>query len=151
MQPPPKTAFANNMIPSNMISPISQALLKYYDPATLPGLTNNYVQNNPSPFNRDGFVLRMDFVESPKSQWSGRYSWGDENQTTQTINVSGSKLITNYEQYMGSNTRILSANVVNEARFGYARFYNSLSTVWAYQTDITPSLNLPNLPTSGPP
>jgi hypothetical protein len=149
--PTTKMPYANNMIPSNLISPISQALLKYYDPAGLPGYTNNYVQNNGTPFNRDGFVLRMDFVESAKSQWSGRYSWGDENSINQTINVSGGKLITNYEQYMGSNTRILSANVVNEARFGYARFYNSLSTVWAYQTDITASLNLPNLPTSGPP
>jgi hypothetical protein len=149
--PSTKMPFPNNMIPSNMISPISQALLKYYDPAALPGLTNNYVQNNASPLNRDGFVLRMDYVESAKSQWSGRYSWGDENQTTQTINVSGSKLLTNYEQYMGSNTRILSANVVNEARFGYARFYNSLSTISAFQRDITASLNLPNLPTSGPP
>jgi hypothetical protein len=149
--PTTKMPFTSNMIPSNMISPISQALLKYYDPATLPGLTNNYVQNNGSPKNRDGFVLRMDFVESAKSQWSGRYSWGDENFVNQTINVSGSKLLTNYEQYMGSNTRILSANVVNEARFGYARFYNSLSTISAFQTDTVASLNLPNLPTSGPP
>src|SRR5215469_1512100 len=149
--PTSKQPFFNNTIPSTMISPVSQALLKYYDPATLPGLTNNYVQNNGTPFNRDGFVLRMDFVESAKSQWSGRYSWGDENSINQTINVSGGKLITNYEQYMGSNTRILSPNLLNEARFGYSRFYNSLSTVWAYQTDITASLNLPNLPTSGPP
>ena len=151
--PTTKAPFPNNIIPQNqnMISPISQALLKYYDSATLPGLTNNYVQNNRSPKNRDGFVQRMDFVESAKSQWSGRYSWGDENFVNQTINVSGSKLITNYEQYMGSNTRILSTNVINEARFGYARFYNSLSTVSAFQTDITALLNLPNLPTSGAP
>jgi Carboxypeptidase regulatory-like domain len=150
--PTTQMPFPNNVIPSNRISPISQALLKYYNPATFPDrLTSNYVQNNGSPKNRDGFVLRMDFVESAKSQWSGRYSWGDENFVNQTINVSGSKLLTNYEQYMGSNTRILSANVVNEARFGYARFYNSLSTVSAFITDITASLNLPNLPTSGPP
>jgi hypothetical protein len=149
--PTTKAPFNNNIIPPSMISPISKALLKYYAPSALPGLTNNYVQNNGSPVNRDGFVLRMDFVESAKSQWSGRYSWGDENQVTQTIVGSGSKLITNYEQYMGSNTRILSSNVINETRFGYSRFYNSLSTVWAYQTDITASLGLPNLPTSGPP
>src|SRR6202051_3147019 len=62
--PTTKTPFQGNAIPSSLISPTSQALLKYYDPATLPGLTNNYVQNNASPLNRDGFVLRMDFVES---------------------------------------------------------------------------------------
>jgi len=150
--PTTKMPFSNNMIPSNMISPISQKLLKYYNPATIPGagLTNSYVQNNASPFNRDGFVLRLDFVESAKSQWSGRYSWGDENQTNQTINISGARIITNYEQYMGSNTRILSANVVNEARFGYSRFYNALGATSQGSANIVADLSLPNLP-PGPP
>jgi hypothetical protein len=148
--PTTKAPFANNMIPSSMISPTSQALLKYYNSATLPGLTNNYVQNNGSPKNRDGFVLRMDFVESAKSQWSGRYSWGDENFVNQTINVSGSKLITNYEQYMGSNTRILSPNVLNEARFGYARFYNAITAIGAFSVNTVAALNLPNLAAGAP-
>jgi hypothetical protein len=92
----------------------------------------------------------MDFVESAKSQWSGRYSWGDENQTNQTINVSGQRLITNYEQYMGSNTRILSANVLNEARFGYSRFYNSLGAISQGSVNVVSQLALPNL-APGPP
>jgi hypothetical protein len=133
-----------------MLSPISQTLLQYYDAATLPGLTGNYVQNNGSPFNRDGFVLRMDFVESSKSQWTGRYSWCDENQTQQTINASGSKLLVNYEQYLGSNTRIITPNIVNEARFGYSRLYNSLGAIAQGTTNIVQQLNLPNL-TPGPP
>src|SRR5579871_2638958 len=150
--PTTKTPFTGNIIPPSSISPYSQALLKYYNSATIPGagLTNNYVQSNASPLNRDGFVLRMDFVESAKSQWSGRYSWGDENQTTQTINISGSKLLINYEQYMGSNTRILSANVLNEARFGYSRFYNSLGAISQGSVNIVDQLKLPNL-LPGPP
>jgi hypothetical protein len=92
----------------------------------------------------------MDFVESAKSQWSGRYSWGDENQSNQTINISGSALLTNYEQYMGSNTRILSANVLNEARFGYSRFYNSLGAISQGSVNIVDQLKLPNL-VPGPP
>src|SRR5579862_9128047 len=107
------------------ISPISKELLQFYAPAQLPGLTNNYVQNNASPVSRDGFVLRMDFVESARSQWTGRYSWGVDSQSNQTINVSGSKTSVGYEQYLGSNTRILSPNIVNEARFGYTRFFNA--------------------------
>ena len=143
--PTTKQPYPNNTIPSNLISPISQTLLKYYDSSTLPGLTNNYVQNNASPFNRDGFVLRMDFVESSKSQWTGRYSWGVDAQSTQTINLSGSKISTGYEQYLGSNTRILSPNIVNEARFGYTRFYNALTAIGAFQTNYVSQLNLPNL------
>ena len=148
--PTTKTPFSGNIIPPGSISAYSKALLKYYNSSTLPGLTNNYVQSNASPLNRDGFVLRMDFVESAKSQWTGRYSWGDENQTNQTINISGSRLITNYEQYMGSNTRILSANVLNEARFGYSRFYNALGATSQGSANIVADLNLPNL-VPGPP
>jgi hypothetical protein len=107
------------IIPANQISPISQELLKYYDAAQLPGYVNNYVQNNQSPFNRSGFVIRMDFIESDKSQWSGRYSWGNEVQKSGGLSIAGTKVTTGYEQYLGSNTRTLSPNVVNEARFGY--------------------------------
>jgi Carboxypeptidase regulatory-like domain len=148
--PSTKTPFTNNTIPASMISSTSQALLKYYETSTLPGLTNNYVQNDGSPLNRDGFILRMDFVESSKSQWTGRYSWGAEDQSTQSINVAGSKLTVGYEQYLGSNTRILSPNIVNEARFGYSRFFNALTAIGAFNTNYVQQLNLPNLP-AGPP
>lgn len=150
--PTTKAPFAGNMIPATSISPYSKALLKYYNSATIASsnLTSNYVQSNAAPFNRDGFVLRMDFVESAKSQWSGRYSWGDENQSNQTINISGSNILTNYEQYMGTNTRILSPNVLNEARFGYSRFYNSLGAISQGSVNIVDQLKLPNLP-PGPP
>ena len=57
----------------------------------------------------------MDFVESSKSQWSGRYSWGDENQSNTGLTLDGTKTITNFEQYMGSNTRTFTPNTVNEA------------------------------------
>lgn len=148
--PATKLPFPGNVIPANRISPFSQSLLKYYNSATLPGLTNNYVQDNASPMNQDRFVARMDYVESAKSTWSGRYSWGDENQSNQSINAAGTKITVNYEQYMGSNTRILTPNLVNETRFGYSRFYNALGTLSAFSTDIVSQLNLPNLP-SGPP
>ena len=148
--PSTKIPFTNNTIPTSMLSPISQTLLKYYESSALPGLTNNYVQNEASPLNRDGFILRMDFVESSKSQWTGRYSWGAEDQSTQSINVSGSKLTVGYEQYLGSNTRILSPNIVNEARFGYSRFFNALTAIGAFNTNYVQQLNLPNL-AAGPP
>ena len=69
--PTTKAPFPGNIIPSSRINPYSQKLLNYYAPANIPGtLANNYVRLDGSPFDRDGFVLRMDFVESSKSQWS---------------------------------------------------------------------------------
>lgn len=145
-----KMPFPGNRIPANRIDPISKKFLNYYVPSNLPGLANNYTQNNSSPFNRDGFTLRMDFVESSKSQWSGRYSWGDENQASTGISITGSKILTNYEQYLGTNTRTLTPELVNEARFGYTRLGNSLATYSAGNADTVSALGIPNLASGDP-
>src|SRR5437867_1685864 len=145
-----KQPFPGNKIPRDRLDPLSLKLLKYYNSATLPGLTNNYVQFNSSPLNRDGFVLRMDYIESAKSQWMGRYSWGDENQTTQGLNLTGTKILTNYEQYSASNTRTFTPNLVNEARYGYSRFYNSIGTYLAFDTDVVGALAIPGLKSGFP-
>ena len=145
-----KQPFPGNKIPSNRIDPISKKFLNYYVPSNLPGTANNYTQMNASPNNRDEFTLRMDFVESTKSQWTGRYSWGDENQASTGISITGSKILTNYEQYLGSNTRTFSPTLVNEARFGYTRLTNSLGTYSAYNIDTVSALGIPNLQPGDP-
>lgn len=145
-----KTPFPGNIIPSNRIEPISKKFLNYYVPSNLPGFSSNYTQTNSAPNNRDGFTLRMDFVESAKSQWTGRYSWGDENQSSTGISITGSKILTNYEQYLGTNTRTLTPRVVNEARFGYTRLSNSLGTYSAYNIDSVSTLGIPNLQPGAP-
>ena len=146
--PTTKQPFPGNIIPTNRLDPISQKLLKYYAPANIAGssLQNDFVRSDANPQNRDGFVLRMDFVESSKSQWSGRYSWGDENQASQGLTLDGTKILTNYEQYMGSNTRTITPNLVNEARFGYTRFFNSIGTYLAFNTDVVSQIGIPNFP-----
>ena len=87
----------------------------------------------------------MDYVESPKSMWAGRYSWGSENELTPGLNQNGGKLITGLEQYMGSNTRVLSPTVVTETRFGYTRFYNSVGTLLANVKNAVDDLQIPGL------
>ena len=139
------TQFEGNKIPANLISPTSKKLLEFYQTPTLPGTTNNYVQALSRPQNRDQFILRMDYVESSKSSWAGRYSWGDENESSPGLNQNGTKLVTNLEQYMGSNTRVLSPNVVTETRFGYTRFYNSVGTLLAFQRNVVDELGIPGL------
>ncbi|HMF77845.1 MAG TPA: TonB-dependent receptor [Bryobacteraceae bacterium] len=147
-----KTPFPGNVIPQNRIDPISKKLLQYYTPANVPTATlaNNYVRSGASPINKDQFIVRMDYVESAKSQWSGRYSWGDENQATQGLALDGSKILTNFEQYMGSNTRTFSPNIVNEARYGYTRFFNSIGTLLAFQTDAVSTIGIPGLQAGQP-
>ncbi len=145
-----KTPFAGNVIPTSRLDPISQKFLKYYNSAILPGLSSNYTQLNSSPNNRDGFTLRMDWIESAKSQWTGRYSWGDENQASSGISITGSKILINYEQYLGSNTRTITPTLVNEARYGYSRFFNSTGTYSAFNVDTVGSLGIPGLKSGDP-
>jgi len=139
------TQFPGNIIPLTRIHPTSLKLLEFYAKPTLPGVTNNYNQALARPQNRDQFTLRLDYIESEKSTWAGRYSWSDENEATPGIGQSGGKLVTNLEQYTGSNTRIFSPSVVNETRFGYTRFYNSLGTLLAFQRNVVDELNIPGL------
>ena len=143
--------FPGNVIPANRIDPVSQSLLQYYHPATLPGLTNNYVQDNSQPFDRKGYVIRADFNESSSSsQWMARYNWGDDTQSNQGLGLAGSKTVTNYKQWGASNTRILSSTLVNDARFGYTKFFNSIGTLSAFTNDVVGALKIPNLKSGDP-
>jgi hypothetical protein len=145
-----KTQFLGNIIPSNRIDPISKKFLKYYVSSNLPGFSSNYVQTNSAPNNRQGFTARMDFVESAKSQWTGRFSWGDEDQSSTGISITGSKILTNYKQYLATNTRTISPSLVNEARFGYTTLSNALGTYSAYASDTVSDIGIPGLSPGDP-
>ena len=131
------TPFNGNVIPKGMLDQISLKLLNFYHSSTLPGLSNNYVQQSSQPLNRDGFVLRLDYNESSKSQWMGRYNWGDEDQSAEGL--AGA----NYKQYAVSNTRTFTPTLVNEARFGYTKFFNSIGTLLAFNTNVVAGLGIP--------
>jgi hypothetical protein len=146
------TPFIGNVIPANRIDPTSKKFLEFFPAPNLPttNLTRNYQQSQSAPRNKDIFVLRMDFVESAKSQWFGRYSWDDENQVNQGLRLNGSKILTNVEQYMGSNIRIFGPTVVNEFRFGLSRFFNSSGRELAFVRDVVKELGIPGLNSGDP-
>jgi hypothetical protein len=144
--------FAGNKIPENRISPTSKKLLEFYP---VPNLTPNalginHEQPNKRFIDKDQFIGRGDFIESSASSWSGRYSWGDELQLEPGLKLNGTKLLTNVKQVMVSNTRTFSGTKVNEARFGYNRFFNSLGRELANSRDVVKELNIPGV-ASGPP
>ena len=148
--PKTNTPFAGNIIPASRIDPISKKLLEYYPASNLAGRSNNFQRSGLSPVNKDLFIARADFIESSKSQWSGRYSWGDENQSNSGLSLDGTTILTNYEQYMGSNTRTFSPSTVNEARFGYSRFFNSIGTYLAFTQDVVSKIGIPGLRSGDP-
>ncbi len=144
------TQFPGNQIPASRIHPTSKKMLDFYPTPNLAGNNRNFVQSQGRPVNRDQFITRMDFVESSNSQWNARYSWGDENQTTEALKLNGAAIITNFNQYMAANTRVLSPSVVTETRFGFTQFYNTTGPELAFTRDVVGELKIPGL-TSGPP
>lgn len=145
--------FPGNIIPANRIQGISKKLLDYYPSPNLVGSSprvNNFQQPQGAPINRDQFILRMDWNESSKSQWAGRYSWGDEVQFNAGLKLNGAQVLTNVEQYMGSNTRTLTPNLINETRFGYTRFYNSTARELANVRDVVSDIAIPGLKAGAP-
>src|SRR5881397_3895749 len=99
--------FAGNLIPSNRISPISNKLLEFYPAPNLnPNLVPyNYEATMRRRADKDQFIQRIDFTESSKSSWFGRYSWSGESEATPFF-FNGSQVQTHVHQTMASNTRV---------------------------------------------
>jgi hypothetical protein len=141
-----KTPFPNNTIPSGRIAAQSTALLKYLGTSTAPSTgNNNYSYTTMQPQNRQGLTVRGDYYQSEKSQYAFRYSSGKEDIVSTGLLGAGSKIITNYYQYMGSNTWTFTPHILNEARFGYSHFFNSTGLLSAFTNDVVTALNIPGL------
>ena len=150
-----KTPFTNNTIPAGRVTPQSTALLKYLGTSTLPFYVNGVQQNNYSyptsqPLNIQSLTVRGDFNQSVRSQWGFRYSSGKEDQVSTGLLGAGSKIITNYYQYMGSNTWTITPHVVNEARFGFVNFYNSTGLLSAFTHNVVDEIAIPGLKGGNP-
>ncbi|MGH9849485.1 MAG: carboxypeptidase regulatory-like domain-containing protein [Blastocatellia bacterium] len=147
-----RTQFAGNIIPQNRIHPTSLKLLEFYPAPTLNpnALGLNHEQPLGGLIDKDQLIARGDFIESSASNWAGRYSWGDEVQLSPGLKLNGTKLLTTVRQVMVSNTRTFGGNKVNEARFGYNSFFNSLGRELANSRDVVAELNIPGV-SLGPP
>jgi hypothetical protein len=113
-----QTFFPGNIIPQSRISPQSTLLLSKWDPLpNLPQLTpglpfHNYQYGLTIPQDKDTLTTRIDFNESSKSQWFGRYSWNDESTILNTgqITNDGETLYTRASQWELSNVRTFSGS-----------------------------------------
>ena len=79
---------------------------------------------NQNHTDKNQVTTRVDFTESPKSTWYGRYSWTDESEYVGALVLNGSLVDTGAQQLVVDNARVLTTSLVNETRFGYNRFFN---------------------------
>jgi hypothetical protein len=142
--------FPGNQIPSSRFDKNSILLMTRFDP--LPNIApasatalplNNYQYLAKTPVDKNQVTERIDFTESARSQWFGRYSWTDELTVTPGITTDGQTLYTRASQWVLSNTRVLSPTKVNEARFGYNSLYNIIGQQLAGVEDVDAEIGVP--------
>ncbi len=136
--------FPGNQIPKNRLDPIATKLLEWYPEPNIPdaALSRNYLALQHHVTDKDQFTQRVDFVESSKSFWFGRYSWTDEYVLAPNLKDNGQVVETNVKQAMVSNTRTLSPSLVNEFRFGATKFYNNLAQELQYKRNVHEEVGL---------
>jgi hypothetical protein len=136
--------FPGNQIPRQRLDPIAIKLLEWYPEPNIPGagLSRNYLALQQNVTDKDQFTQRVDFVESSKSFWFGRYSWTDEYVLAPNLKDNGQVVETNVKQAMISNTRTLSPSLVNEFRFGMTKFYNNLAQELQYKRNVHEEVGL---------
>src|SRR5260370_39565042 len=93
-------------------------------------------------WNKIEFSQKIEFIESSKSNWFGRYSWGAEKQVEPGMFENGRKILTNVWQAMLSNTRVLSPSAVSEFRFGVNHFFNSTGRELAFKKNVIAEADL---------
>ena len=129
--------FGGNKIDPKLISPIGQALAKFYPAPTLSTAAgslpvNNYSFNQPQIDHLNLGSLRIDHMFSPKDTINGTYNDFQDSQLTQNNTVCGSRVIPGFDctvdllarLYGLSETHIFNPNVINEVKIGVSQFQN---------------------------
>lgn len=143
-----------NVICQSQIDPISAKVMKlFYNTAATSDFTGNFRYGTRTTDKHDGFNLRADYNQSQNLQWAFRFSDGSETSANAGIpwpgGTQGSSILTNFTQYMGSNTWTISPTVVNSATFGYSYFFNSLGTYSQGVNNVVGTIGIPGL-SAGP-
>ena len=139
--------FPGNIIPSGRLDTFAKALLQYYPTPNIPGagLSNNYLALDNVTENKYQYTERLDFAQSAKSNWFGRFSRQHEYGVTPALDDNGMSLATNSTQGVINNTFIPSPTLVNEFRFGVLQFFNNFAPQLAGILDVNKQLGLPGL------
>ncbi|MFN0169032.1 MAG: carboxypeptidase regulatory-like domain-containing protein [Bryobacteraceae bacterium] len=140
--------FTGNIIPANRIHPLSKQFYEFIPEANIntTSQANNLLVAQNRPSDRDQFLQRVDFVENSNSNWFGRYSRSEDNQITPNIKFNGTTVFNRVHQAMISNTRVLTPTLVNDFRFGYNKFFNTIGPELAFIRDVVGEYKIQGLP-----
>jgi hypothetical protein len=148
------TPFPSNVIPSSRFNSIAVTAMNNYWPAqNLAGTTNNYVNNEPRQSDADQSMLRIDYQQSAKYLFYGRWNYDkDYYYLPNNTPAEGTVVETRPDQIMAGATQIFTPTLVNDVRFGWTRFVNNEITPYSFVSNINgnvlkiPGLNPLNAP-----
>src|SRR5436190_6883439 len=122
-------AFAGNIIPPSMLSPVSQNLLQYYPAANGTGIVNNLATTASNKDNIDQFLGRVDQNVGNKIRFYARYNWHDSlNDSIGAIPATGVTQPRVNKNTLFTYTHTLKPNLFNDFRIGYHRLdFNTLN------------------------
>ena len=138
-----RDAFPGNVIPRSRLSPLSQAIAKYFQAPNRPGVLRNYVNTAPGPRKRteNAFLTKFDQSFGQKNRLSftwtkNGYYWNNayDTEPTNPDNWGGSALpypLSGRQYYRGdqyygnvfrlSDTHMISPTMVNTVTVGFHR------------------------------
>lgn len=146
------TPFGNNIIPSSRISSVATELMKFTTDPNTPGtgaagLGNNLVVNIPRHENMDRYSVRGDYQATDNDRFTARYYhvnngpfMAPSGGTDKFGNWGGFGIAT--RNALGSYTRVISAAMINEVRFGFNSERNFRTP---QNSDYDPSKIIPGL------
>ncbi len=140
--------FPGNRIPASRLHPIAVKLLEFYPEPTVPGenIVANYIRQRKREMPADQYTQRVDWNESNRSSWFGRFSWSDEfERRLESFPQQEGGVDVKVTQVMLANTRTLSPTAFNETRIGYNRFNSDLLLHFANRRDVTQELGITGL------
>lgn len=152
-----RTQFTNNTIPSSMIDPVGQYIIKnFYPEPNVPSTiaagttTNNYFDNLPTRVTQFVPSLRIDQNVTNRWHMFGRYEYSLTNleypNHYHNIATPGSSAVgkthwTN-QSFAWNNTVTLSPTVLLNVSYGFARWYQYKGTLsYGFDTSTFPSAN----------
>ncbi|MDR3723181.1 MAG: carboxypeptidase regulatory-like domain-containing protein [Terracidiphilus sp.] len=153
-----RSAFANNTIPANRISPIGLKIMSLYPAPNRAGYTKNYVYSYNDPYSYNMPIGRVDYNLSERDRIYGILAWwsGQEMRNKNGIPGTGATLD---NLYRSSLTQVVDlTHTFNEKKFAdirisFNRMYNvnKTGTVASVANPLSASdlgLNMPAVPTT---
>jgi hypothetical protein len=139
--------YPGNIIPASSFSALTKRILPLLPQPNVGG-ANNFVSAPATTLNWDQATVRVDHVFSAKDEIFGRYSFYTslDSFAPALIPASGTTTKNAPQNAAVEWTHTFSPGLLNEARFGFDRFVQTVVQVGAFGQDILQFQNAANIP-----